>query len=162
MASSVNDAIAIGYASLINGANNSVAIGTMSANGSSGSAQGIVAIGHEAAWYANSYTVAIGHQAGYYLKGTGNVSIGKSAGNTLYVTGERNTCIGREASFDGTGSTSANPKTINNSIAIGNEAKITKSNQAVIGSTAITEVVFCGNKKINFNNDGTVTWETLT
>ena len=162
MASSVNDAIAIGYASLINGANNSIAIGTMSANGSSGSAQGIVAIGHEAAWYANSYTVAIGHQAGYYLKGTGNVSIGKSAGNTLYVTGERNTCIGREASFDGTGSTSANPKTINNSIAIGNEAKITKSNQAVIGSTAITEVVFCGNKKINFNNDGTVTWETLT
>lgn len=161
MASSVNDAIAIGYASLINGANNSVAIGTMSANGSSGSAQGIVAIGHEAAWYANSYTVAIGHQAGYYLKGTGNVSIGKSAGNTLYVTGERNVCIGREASFDGTGSTASNPKTINNSIAIGNEAKITKSNQAVIGSSAITEVVFCGNKKINFNNDGTVTWEQV-
>lgn len=26
----------------------------------------------------------------------------------------------------------------------------------------IAEVVMCGNKKINFNNDGTVTWEEVT
>ena len=162
MTTKTEDTVAIGYAALINGGDRCVAIGTMAANGSNGSAQNVVAIGHEAAWYAGSHTVAIGYQAGYYTKGTGNVSIGKSAGNTLYVTGDRNVCIGREAAFDGTGSTSANPKTISNSIAIGNEAKITKSNQAVIGSSAITEVVFCGNKKINFNQDGTVTWEILT
>ena len=162
MSTNTEDTVAVGYAALINGGDRCIAIGTMAANGSNGSAQNVVAIGHEAAWYAGSHTVAIGYQAGYYTKGTGNVSVGKSAGNTLYVTGERNVCIGREAAFDGTGASAQNIKTINNSIAIGNEAKITKSNQAVIGSTAVTEVVFCGNKKINFNNDGTVTWETLT
>ena len=162
MTTKTNDTIAIGYASLINGGDRCIAIGTMACNGSNGSAENVVAIGHQSAWYAGSHTVAVGYQAGYYTKGTGNVSVGKSAGNTLYVTGDRNTCIGREASFDGTGASSSNIKTINNSIAIGNEAKITKSNQAVIGSTAVTEIVFCGNKKINFNNDGTVTWETLT
>lgn len=162
MTTKTEDTVAIGYAALINGGDRCIAIGTMAANGSNGSAQNVVAIGHEAAWYAGSHTVAIGYQAGYYTKGTGNVSIGKSAGNTLYVTGDRNVCIGREAAFDGTGSTSANPKTISNSIVIGNEAKANKSNQMVLGSSAITEVVFCGNKKINFNLDGTVTWETLT
>lgn len=161
MTTKTEDTVAIGYAALINGGDRCIAIGTMAANGSNGSAQNVVAIGHEAAWYAGSHTVAIGYQAGYYTKGTGNVSIGKSAGNTLYVTGDRNVCIGREAAFDGTGSTSANPKTISNSIVIGNEAKANKSNQMVLGSSAITEVVFCGNKKINFNQDGTVTWETL-
>jgi hypothetical protein len=57
--------------------------------------------------------------------------------------------------------TEAEPNTTNRSIALGYLAKATKSNQAMIGSDQITEVVFCGNKKINFNNDGTVTWETL-
>ena len=162
MATNANDVVAVGYAALINGGEKCVVIGNMAANGANGNVQNVVAIGHEAAWYAGSHTVAIGYQAGYYTKGTGNVSIGKSAGNTLYVTGERNVCIGREAAFDGTGSTAANPKVINNSIALGNEAKITKSNQMVLGSSGITEVVFCGNKKINFNSDGSVTWEPLT
>ena len=162
MSTQTDDTIAIGYAALINGGNKSVAIGTMAANGSNGSAENIVAIGHQAAWYAGSHTVAVGYQAGYYTKGTGNVSIGKSAGNTLYVTGDRNVCIGRESGFDATGASAQNIKTISNSIAIGNEAKATRSNQMVLGAAEITEVVMCGNKKINFNNDGTVTWETLT
>lgn len=47
-------------------------------------------------------------------------------------------------------------------IAVGANADCTKDNQMVLGSSSITEVVFCGDKKINFNNDGTVTWEQIT
>ena len=48
----------------------------------------------------------------------------------------------------------------NNSTALGNGASANKSNQVVIGNSAVEEVVFCGNKKIIFNADGSVTWET--
>lgn len=52
-------------------------------------------------------------------------------------------------------------KTYSNCIAIGKDADCTKDNQMVLGSSAITEIVVMGNKKLKFNNDGTVTWETI-
>lgn len=48
----------------------------------------------------------------------------------------------------------------NRSIAIGYTAETTKANQCVIGGTNITEFVL-GNKKLIFNEDGTVTWEAI-
>lgn len=47
-----------------------------------------------------------------------------------------------------------------NSIAIGYGVNVNKSNQVRIGNDAVEEVIF-GNKKINFNADGTVTWTTI-
>ena len=48
----------------------------------------------------------------------------------------------------------------NRSIAIGYTAETTKANQCVIGGTNITEFVL-GNKKLIFDDDGTVTWEAI-
>ena len=48
-----------------------------------------------------------------------------------------------------------------NATALGSGVKTTKSDQVIIGNRNVTEVVFCGNKKIIFNADGSVTWEPL-
>lgn len=47
----------------------------------------------------------------------------------------------------------------NGAIALGAGANVTKSYQMMFGSANIAEVVMCGNKNINFNDDGTVTWK---
>ena len=52
-------------------------------------------------------------------------------------------------------------KQYENCIAIGKDADCTKNNQMVLGSSAITEVILMGNKKLIFNSDGTVTWEEI-
>lgn len=51
---------------------------------------------------------------------------------------------------------------VNGCIVIGNSVEPTSNNQMIIGNTSISEVILCGNKKINFNTDGTITWETVT
>lgn len=140
--------IGIGYGSMASpqnaGVNNSTCVGAQSGN------------------YVNSGCTYIGQRAGYHLKGIYNTCLGLSAGAQQNATGEYNVFIGIQCGIDNTGATSSNPKVVNNSIAIGRQARATKSNQMVLGSAEIAEVVMCGNKKINFNNDGTVTWETLT
>lgn len=98
----------------------------------------------------------IGYRAGSaQIDGTNCVVVGndanglngKNCGDNVIIIGANAVCA-----IDG----------IANAIVIGANAKATKSNQMMLGNDAITEVVFCGNKKINFNDDGTVTWEILT
>lgn len=82
-------------------------------------------------------------------QGIANVYIGDQCTG---VNGKnQNTVIGASAKATGEA---------NRSIAIGYQAQTTKANQCVIGGANITEFVL-GNKKINFNADGTVTWETI-
>lgn len=150
------DNIAIGKSAMYDGQNvaNNIAIGDYALSGSGTSTQQYnVAIGQNSAIHGvgNGNTM-VGHQAGYrFSTNNYNVMVGF---NTLgRSSGDYNVCIGCLASF---------ASGINNSIAIGKSVETTKSNQMKLGNAEITEVVFCGNKKINFNQDGTVTWETLT
>lgn len=133
--------------------NNTIAIGK-AALGAGKKSTSDIAIGFNALYGTANGTstenIAIGKNAGYKCSSSGNTFIGTQAGYN--GTSYNNTCIGSNADVS---------QGNNRSIAIGANAKATKSQQCVIGSTAITEVVFCGNKKINFNNDGTVTWESL-
>lgn len=100
----------------------------------------------------SSENVGIGYTAlGSNTTGNKNVAIGTKAGNGN-ITGVRNTFIG--ANSDGVGG-------ITDSIAIGYNAKATKNNQCVIGNENIEEVIF-GNKKLSFNEDGTVTWTLIS
>ena len=105
---------------------------------------------------------SVGYKAGYYTKGNNNVAVGRLAGQQPFITGNACVFIGAYADGRDESASSSNIVTISDSIALGYEAKATKSQQMVLGSTRITEVVFCGNKKINFNQDGTVTWETIS
>lgn len=102
-----------------------------------------------------------------------NTAVGASAlmGDT---TGFSNTAIGAEAGYHGstpireddrctfigmrTGKNTEN--VISNSTAVGYGAKVTKSNQMVFGNSDVSEYIL-GNKKIIFNDDGTVTWEFI-
>lgn len=112
--------------------------------------------------------VALGRMAGYQNKGDNNIYIGNTAGYSN-KTGNNNVFVGANTTYSETGdynvflgsnayATVAGAK---DSIGIGHAARPSKSNQMVLGGTMITEVVFCGNKKINFNADGTVTWESI-
>lgn len=133
------DNIAIGKAAIQSGSNiqQNVGIGSNALGECGDSAIGNVAIGYQANYRAGNNNVAIGKNANYFTPGSNNVAIGYGSG----------------------GSQSAN--VISNSISIGYNVNTTKSNQMVIGGTYITEVILCGNKKINFNSDGTVTWESV-
>lgn len=115
-----------------------------------------IAIGRNALYGSRTGTtadnIAIGRNSGYKCASSNNIYIGAQAGYHN-ASGYNNIVIGPNADVQNNG---------NGSIAIGTNAKATKSKQCMIGSTAITEVVFCGDKKINFNSDGTVTWEALT
>lgn len=50
---------------------------------------------------------------------------------------------------------------LNNVILLGNNIKASKDSQMILGSTAQTEVILLGNKKLIFNEDGSVTWEQI-
>ena len=111
--------------------------------------------------------VAIGKNSGIKLNGNGNTFIGHQSGYRMQ-TGDYNTMIGfnslgKDNGFYNIciGNNTEFAENVSNTIAIGREIKTTKSNQMILGSTHITEVVLCGNRKINFNADGTVTWETI-
>jgi len=112
--------------------------------------------------------VCIGTQAGYKLERNSNVMIGYTAGykatksrNNVIIGASAQGCMGDgNNTFIGANITTAT--NVHDSIGLGKDAKPTKNNQMMLGSSAVTEVVFCGDKKINFNADGTVTWESLT
>lgn len=151
-----NDCIAIGKGAMYNGelVEDNVAIGHYALTGSATSenSKRNVVVGKNAGWHCyGQNNTFMGYQAGYMCKNTnGNTCIGKNAYGG--ESGNHNTCIGEGTEF-ASGS--------NNSTAVGYGAKTTKSNQMVFGNGSVSEVVFCGNKKINFNTDGTVTWETI-
>ena len=102
---------------------------------------------------------AIGRNALYNSRGHYNTAIGSGAGNTN-TTGIRNTYIGRGAD--------ATVNWASDSVAIGCNAKVSKSNQVVIGSDTVTETIVKGNlivrgtdgvkRQIVFNEDGTIGW----
>ena len=50
---------------------------------------------------------------------------------------------------------------LNNVILLGNNIKASKDSQMILGSTAQTEVILLGNKKLIFNEDGSVTWDQI-
>lgn len=101
--------------------------------------------------------------------GTNNTAVGVSA---LYncTTGYMNNAVGSQAGNSVTTDTRCNffgrdadkntSDIIDNSMALGHSAKVTKSNQVVIGNSSVEEFIF-GNKKIIFNSDGTVLWEIM-
>ena len=156
-----SDNVAIGFGAfwqMPSGANfdaqRNVVIGAKTMNGAQTSSYDNVAIGYRSGTNVSvenpNKNVSIGSNAGYRSK-EGNVSIGYNAGNN--TLGNNNVAVGREA---GASSTAEQ----NNSIAIGYNAKTTKSNQCVIGNSNVTEFIL-GGKKIVFNEGGTVTWETI-
>ena len=129
--------IAIGYGSMNSPQSNSVSYA--------------VCIGQQSGNYANTNSTYIGQRAGYALKGINNTCLGASAGAQLNTTGENNIFIGVQSGIDNTGATSSNPKTVGDSIAIGYQARTTKSNQVVLGNASATEFVF-GGRAIDKNN----------
>lgn len=159
-----NDNVAIGKATMRNsiGENvveRNVAIGSEAMNENTADAKNNVGIGYHALTYAHQNNVGIGRSAGAYSKGNENTSVGTNAGNTLFVTGQKNVCLGAESGFDATGASGSNIKTIDNAIAIGYGVKAKASNYAHFGSSS--QVIVLAGKKIIFNQDGTVSWESI-
>lgn len=104
----------------------------------------------------------VGYRAGVNTKGAYNTSIGyNSLGigtrSSIDIVGENLTCVGHDASV----ANNDTAKAANNSTALGYGATITKSNQIVIGNKQIEEVIL-GGKRLLFNNDNTVSWETIS
>ena len=150
-----HDNVALGMGAMRNGNGHeyNIALGSSTLKGSEGNPL-----------YGN---VAIGKDAMInYLTGNLNVVIGADAGASMQ-TGNSNVVVGRGADCNGGSNTIVGPAAkvtsgYSQSVAIGHNAQATKSNQMVLGGTGITEVVMCGNKKIIFNQDGTVTWTTIS
>ena len=97
------------------------------------------------------FSFVIGEKIELYDK-NGNTFVGTNSLSTL-ESGSNNTAIGANAMSDS--------DNISDSIALGANAQCTQSNQMVLGGSNIAEVVLCGDKKIIFNEDGTVTWESI-
>lgn len=150
--------VAIGDASMDTARNvkDCIAIGSHALVGVGNEEQdynGVVSIGVNSGTYnKGSFNTYVGYQAGYRNRtGQNNVEIGA---NCLGSNGgNSNTHIGANIKCD---------EGISNSIGLGDSAIPTKSNQMILGNSSVTEVVLCGNKKINFNTDGTVTWEAIS
>lgn len=97
--------------------------------------EGCTVVGYEAGAYGNQKNTYIGYKAGRYCKGSNNIMVGADNGG------------------------SANR--LNDVILLGNNTKASKDGQMILGSTAQTEVILLGNKKLIFNEDGSVTWEQI-
>ena len=98
--------------------------------------EGCTVVGYEAGYYGNQKNTYIGYKAGRYCKGSNNIMVGANGGGS-----------------------SVNQ--LNDVILLGNNTKATKDGQMILGSTAQTEVILLGNKKLIFNEDGSVTWEQV-
>lgn len=122
----------------------------------------ITVVGVGAGTAAKDRDTLVGYQSGKNQNGVQNTAIGYRAlaigeRQSVDITGQNLTCVGANASV----ANNATAKAANNSTAIGAGATITKSNQVVLGDSAVTELVV-GNKKIIFEDDGTVKWENIS
>ena len=146
--SEIEDCVSLGYASMV------------SSNGTKRSK--CVCVGVYSGYAAVTNCVHIGYRSGVNSKGANNTSVGYnslgiSTRKTVDIIGTELTCVGYNASVANTDTA----KAAVNSTAIGANATIKKSNQVVIGDSNVTEVIL-GGKKLIFNNDNTVTWETIS
>ena len=151
---SAEGCITLGKGAMQNGTSleRNIAIGEAALNGSADSTA--------------SLNIALGYCAGYGCVGERNIFMGYNAAMSV-KQGIANVFIGDQC----VGTNGKNQNTVigagakatgdaNRSVAIGYQAQTTKANQCVIGGANISEFVF-GTKKINFNDDGTVTWEEV-
>lgn len=146
--SEIEDCVSLGYASMV------------SSDGTKRSK--CVCVGVYSGYAAVTNCVHIGYRSGVNSKGANNTSVGYnslgiSTRKTVDIVGTELTCVGYNASV----ANDNDAKAAVNSTAIGANATITKSNQVVIGDSNVTEFVL-GGKKLIFNNDNTVTWETIS
>lgn len=108
--------------------------------------------------YTCTNNVAIGYGA---LQGSeklnetccNNVAIGKLALNNATSSTNNNIAIGYQSQ--------QNNAQFKNCITIGVGLNVNKDGQMILGTKDITEVLFCENKKVIFNSDGSVTWEQI-
>ena len=119
-----------------------------------------VGVGVNAGPSASENCTHIGYRAGANVLGANNTSIGYNAmavgeRSSYDIVGSELTCVGYKSEIANTDEA----KAATNSTAIGANTTITKSNQVIIGNNAVEEVIIAG-KKIIFNADGTVKWET--
>lgn len=158
------DNISIGKASMgrmeLMEANRNVAIGSAALGELQSGASDNVALGDHACNYSNANNVGVGSKACYWTRGKGNVCVGYYAQGAPWITGDNNIAIGNHSQC-GTPGTADDPMIINNAIAIGYNANATKSNQVVIGNKDNTEFVL-GTKKLIFNADNSISWETIS
>lgn len=108
--------------------------------------------------YTCTNNVAIGYgalQGSEVLNDTccNNVAIGKLALNKATSSTKNNIAIGYQ-------SQQSNVQ-FKNCITIGVGLNVNKDGQMILGTKDITEVLFCENKKVIFNSDGSVTWEQI-
>lgn len=121
-----------------------------------------VAIGVNAGIPIAENCTHVGYRAGANVAGKNNTSIGYNsmcygASQGYGVTGENLVCVGYKAEIANT----PEAKSAVNSMALGANTTITKSNQVVIGNSAVEEVLIAG-KKIIFYEDGSMRWENIT
>lgn len=144
----VRECVAIGYS----------AMGTWN---STWTRERCTVLGAKAAGSVTTNCTFIGYRSGANVSGANNTAIGYNSmcvgsAQSVSITGTELTCVGYNCEVDNT----TTAKAATNSTAIGANTKITKSNQVVIGNSAVEEVVI-GGKKIIFHQDGTVTWEAV-
>lgn len=152
---SAHDSISIGKGAMYSGIHEyDVAVGPYALQGdSSTDTSKNVGVGYQAGFYNQGKTnTFVGAQSGYQNRtGYNNVGIGSQALRTN-KTGNNNTVVGAGSNVpDGTSNTTV----------VGAGATATGDNQVVLGNANVTTLIF-GNKLISFNEDGTVTWSTIT
>lgn len=182
-----NDCIGIGKGVLTGGPVTScIGIGVGALAGSFNATterKNCVAIGQRAGAFVTTNCVCMGHESGRNTEGNNCVAIGYRALTmtrasdgyiyTSHADGDNNTCIGYNAAIEYNSSAlEESYQHSSNSTAIGANAKITKSNQVVIGDSNVSEikigggsvVLILGDKKLvlNDDNDHTITWEALS
>lgn len=131
-----------------------VAVGSYALSGNTGQDKSTcVAIGYKAGFKSSLGNVCIGSEAGASNTGTNNVIIGTNAapesnsgGNSVYI---------------GAAAKNASGKNPWNAIAIGYGAVVDKNNMARIGNASVDTIIL-GDKKLIFNEDGTVSWTQYT
>jgi hypothetical protein len=118
--------------------------------------------------------VVIGRSAlgktGEYAEMLNNVAIGFASMSNQHSSSRDSVSVGYQSNIYGTAysvfigsncTTTSTNAGITNAIAIGYNASATKSNQCVLGNASVSEFVL-GNKKLIFNQDGTVSWEAVS
>lgn len=156
-ATHAEDCVAIGMAAMSSKGTSEtnlrecIAIGRDAMHKCDDNARNVIAIGRYAGFYAALEDVFIGTRAGYRSGGRGNVAIGDQAfsttttegdgardPNTANLLGDYNTFVGKNADV-------ADTKTAKHrSTAIGYNAKISKSDQVVLGGDNTNETIIKG------------------